>query len=52
MSCSSVSFIPAGAIKAVEDRVGEVVSVRLSRKPPGEFDEASGYERSHKVARW
>lgn len=44
MSCSSVEFLPAGAIQAVEDRVGEVVSMRLGRKPPGEFDEAGGDE--------
>lgn len=51
MSCSGVDSLPAGAIQAVEDRVGEVVSVRLGRKPPGELDEAGGDERGHEVAR-
>lgn len=48
-SCSGVDFLPAGAIKAVEDRIGEVVSIRLGRNPPGEFDEACGDEGSHEI---
>lgn len=46
-----VDFLPAGAIQAVEDGVGEVVSMRLGRKPPCEFDEAGGDERGHEVTR-
>lgn len=51
MCYSHVDLLPAGAIQAVEDRVGEVVSMRLGRKPPGEFDEAGGDEGGDEVAR-
>ena len=48
--CSVTCVLPASAVLAVENRVGQLVPVRLGRRAPGQLDEAGGDQRGHDVA--
>lgn len=50
LSADELRGVPARAVLAVEDGVGQQIPVRLDRRPPGQLDEAGGDQWRHNVS--
>lgn len=42
--------MPVSALQAVVNRVGDIISMWLGRKAPGQLDEAGGDQGGHDIA--